>query len=149
MKIAIGNDHSACELKKHIIKMLEEMGHEIINMGPDEPVPNDDYPAVGEAVGLEVAGKKADLGVLICGTGIGISLAANKVKGVRAAVVSEPVSARLSREHNDANIIAFGARIIGRELALEIVRTFVSTPFSGDERHIRRLEQIADIESRF
>lgn len=148
MKIAIGNDHTACELKRAVIALLEEKGHCIVNMGPDEPDPDDDYPAVGEAVGRAVVGGDADLGVLICGTGVGISLAANKVKGVRAAVCSEPATARLTRLHNDANIIAFGARIVGRELALDIVRAFVDTEFSGEERHVRRIEQLREIEER-
>ncbi len=148
MKIAIGNDHTACELKKSVIAFLEEKGHGVINMGPDTPDPDDDYPAVGEAVGRTVVAKEADLGVLICGTGVGISLAANKVKGVRAAVCSDPATARLTRLHNDANIIAFGARIVGRELALDIVRAFVDTEFSGEERHIRRIAQLTEIENR-
>ena len=110
--IGIGNDHAAVEMKNQIKEFLEEKGYQVINYGTDSDE-SCDYPEYGEKVGRAVAEGKVDAGVLICGTGIGISIAANKVKGVRAAVVSEPVSARLTKEHNNANIIAFGARIVG------------------------------------
>jgi ribose 5-phosphate isomerase B len=148
MKIAIGNDHAAGELKTEIIDLISSMGHEIIDVGAPigEPV---DYPIPGEKVGRLVASHGADLGVLICGTGVGISLAANKVKGVRAAACSDTATARLIREHNDANVIAIGARIVGSELAKDIIKTFLTTDFSGDERHRRRLELISRLEEHF
>ena len=147
MKIAIGNDHAAAELKPVIMELLTEMGCEIINCGPDgtEPI---DYPIPAEKVGRMVADHEVDYGVLICGTGIGISIAANKVNGVRAAVCSEPTSARLTREHNNANILAIGARIVSDELAKDIVRTFLTTEYSNGERHERRLALLHEIEKR-
>ncbi len=147
MKIAIGNDHAAGALKPVIMELLTEMGCEIVNCGPDgtEPI---DYPIPAEKVGRMVADHEVDYGVLICGTGIGISMAANKVKGVRAAVCSEPTSARLTREHNNANILAIGARIVSDELAKDIVRTFLTTEYSNGERHERRLALLHEIEKR-
>lgn len=147
MKIAIGNDHAAGALKPVIMELLTEMGCEIVNCGPDgtEPI---DYPIPAEKVGRMVADHEVDYGVLICGTGIGISMAANKVNGVRAAVCSEPTSARLTREHNNANILAIGARIVGDELAKDIVRTFLTTEYSNGERHERRLALLHEIENR-
>lgn len=148
MKIAIGNDHAAGELKTQIMELIEGMGHELLDVGAaiGEAV---DYPIPGEKVGRLVASGEADLGVLICGTGVGISLAANKVKGIRAAAVSDTATARLIREHNNANVIAIGARIVGSELAKDIVRTFLTTDFSGEERHQRRIDLITAVEERF
>ena len=147
MKIAIGNDHAAGALKPVIMELLTEMGCEIVNCGPDgtEPI---DYPIPAEKVGRMVADHEVDYGVLICGTGIGISMAANKVNGVRAAVCSEPTRARLTREHNNANILAIGARIVSDELAKDIVRTFLTTEYSNGERHERRLALLHEIEKR-
>jgi ribose 5-phosphate isomerase B len=147
LKIAIGNDHAAVQMKKDISKYLEEKGYEIINFGTDtdESV---DYPLYGQRVAEAVKAGKADVGVLICGTGIGISLAANKVPGIRAAAVSEPVSARLAREHNNANIIAFGARIVGLEEAKAIVDAFLGAEFLGG-RHSKRVSMIEDIEKKY
>ena len=148
MKIAIGNDPAAGELKPVIIDLIKELGNEIIDVGvaAGEAV---DYPIPGEKVGKLVASGEADLGVLICGTGVGISLAANKVKGIRAAAVSDTATARLIREHNNANVIAIGARIVGAELAKDIIKTFLTTDFSGEERHQRRIDLISDVEERF
>ena len=147
MKIEIGNDPAAGALKPVIMELLTEMGCEIVNCGPDgtEPI---DYPIPAEKVGRMVADHEVDYGVLICGTGIGISMAANKVNGVRAAVCSEPTSARLTREHNNANILAIGARIVSDELAKDIVRTFLTTEYSNGERHERRLALLHEIEKR-
>ncbi len=148
MKIAIGNDHAAGELKTQIMELIDGMGHELIDVGAPigEPI---DYPIPGMRVGRLVAAGEADLGVLICGTGVGISLAANKVKGIRAAAVSDTASARLIREHNNANVIAIGARIVGSELAKDIIRTFLTTDFSGEERHQRRIDIISQLEDDF
>ena len=148
MKIAIGNDHAAGELKQVIIDLIKELGNDVIDVGAPigEPI---DYPIPGEKVGRLVAAGEADLGVLICGTGVGISLAANKVKGIRAAAVSDTATARLIREHNNANVIAIGARIVGAELAKDIIKTFLTTDFSGEERHQRRIDLISDVEERF
>lgn len=146
MKIAIGNDHAALELKKVIKAYVEEMGHEVVDFGT-HTTDSCDYPVYGEKVARAVANKECELGILICGTGIGISLAANKVKGIRAAVCSESYSARLTRAHNNANIIAFGARVIGEDTAKDIVNAFINTPFEGG-RHQRRIDMITDIENK-
>ncbi len=148
MKIAFGNDHAAGELKPLLLELIGELGHEVIDVGvaAGEAV---DYPIPGEKVGRLVACKEADLGVLVCGTGVGISLAANKVKGIRAAACSDTATARLIREHNNANVIAIGARIVGAELAKDIVKAFLTTDFSGDERHVRRISLITEAEERF
>ena len=145
MRIAIGNDHVGDDLKWHIVKYLEQQGHEVVNFGTDEPASNH-YPIYAEKVAKAVLSGEYDKGILICGTGLGISIAANKVKGIRCAVCSEPVSAELSRQHNDANIIAMGARMIGPVMAEAIVDTFLTTEFSGG-RHSIRVNMIADIEN--
>ena len=143
--IGIGNDHAAVEMKNQIKAFLEEKGYQVINYGTDTDE-SCDYPIYGEKVGRAVASGEVDAGVLICGTGIGISIAANKVKGVRAAVCSEPVTARLTKEHNNANIIAFGARIVGIEMAKEIVSAWLNAEYIGSGRHERRVDMIRKIE---
>ena len=144
MKIAIGNDHVALEMKNHIAKYLQDKGHEIVNFGTDSSE-RCDYPIYGKKVADAVAGGECDIGILICGTGIGISLAANKVKGIRAAVCSDPYSARLTRQHNNANIIAFGARVIGTATAEMIVDEFLAAEYEGG-RHQNRIDMISAIE---
>ena len=140
MKIAIGNDHVGVELKQYLTKHLEGMGHEVVNFGCDSPE-STDYPIYAERVARAVVSGECEKGILICGTGIGISISANKIHGVRCALCSEPVSARLSREHNDANIVAMGARTIGPAMAEAIVDVFLTTGFDGG-RHQRRVDKI-------
>ena len=144
MKIAIGNDHAAVEMKNEIKAYLESKGHEVINVGTDSSE-SFNYPISGYKVGKLVAGKKADLGVCICGTGVGISLAANKVKGIRACVCSDPYTAKMSRMHNNTNIIAFGARVIGIETAKMIVDEWLNAKYEGG-RHDKRVAMITEIE---
>ena len=144
MKIAIGNDHVAVDMKNHITAYLEAKGYELINYGTDSSE-RADYPIYGKRVADAVASGECDLGILICGTGIGISLAANKVKGIRAAVCSEPYSAALTRRHNNANIIAFGARVVGIAMAESIVDAFFDAEFEGG-RHANRVDMITAIE---
>lgn len=146
MKIGIGNDHSAVEMKNQIRKHLESKRYEVVNYGTDS-TESSNYPVYGEAVANAVVSGEVDLGVLICGTGVGISLAANKVNGIRACVCSEPYSARLSREHNNSNIIAFGARVIGIEMAKMIVDEWLSAEYQGG-RHQARVDMITEIENR-
>ena len=146
MKIGIGNDHSALELKAEIVEFLKEKGHEVVDYGT-YTAESCDYPAYGEAVGRAVASGEVEQGILICGTGLGISLAANKVKGVRAAVCSEPYTAKMARAHNNCNILAFGARVVGAELAKMIVETWLNTEFEGG-RHQRRVDMIMEIEGK-
>lgn len=144
MKIAIGNDHAAVEMKYHVVEYLKSKGHEVINVGIDK-VERTDYPIHAEDVAKKVVSGEADRGILICGTGVGISIAANKVHGVRCACVSEPVSARLCRAHNNCNIIAFGARICGFQMAESIVDAFLETEPEGG-RHAERVELIMKLE---
>lgn len=146
MRIAIANDHAAVELKNVIVQHLLAKGHEVINLGTDTKA-SYDYPLAGAKLGLTVREGKADLGIGICGTGVGISLACNKVKGIRAVVCSEPYSAIMSRKHNNANILCFGARVIGEEMAKLIVDEWLKAEFEGG-RHEKRVNMIMDIESR-
>ena len=146
MKIGIGNDHAAVEMKMQIKEFMEGLGHEVVNYGVDTPE-SCDYPEIGERVGNAVASGEVDCAVLICGTGVGISIAANKVNGVRAAVCSDTTTAHLVKEHNNANIIAFGARIVGIETAKDIVKTYLEAEFMGG-RHERRVAMISDIEKK-
>lgn len=141
--IAFGCDHAGFMLKQTVLDYLEKKGYEYKDFGCFDET-SVDYPVYGKKVANAVASGECEKGILICGTGIGISIAANKVKGVRAAHCSDAVSARFTRLHNDANVLALGARIIGPEVALEIVETFLSTPFSGEERHQKRIDQIED-----
>lgn len=144
MKLAIGNDHTAIELKNEIKKHLEEKGIEVIDVGTNSPE-RFNYPVSGYKVGKMVAAGEVDGGVLICGTGVGISLAANKVHGVRACVCSEPYSARLSKQHNNSNIIAFGARVVGPEMAKMIVDEWLNAKYEGG-RHQVRVDMLKEIE---
>lgn len=144
MKVGIGNDHVAVEMKQEIIAYLEQQGHEVVDFGTNTKK-SCDYPVYGAKVANAVVNKEVDCGILICGTGVGMSIAANKVKGIRAVVCSEPYSAKLSKEHNNTNILCFGARVIGVELAKMIVFEWINAKFQGD-RHQRRLDMITDIE---
>jgi ribose 5-phosphate isomerase B len=146
MTIAIGCDHAGIELKKEILSLLQELHLECIDYGTDGPQ-SVDYPDFGEKVSEAVSAGKIEKGILICGTGIGMSIVANKFPGVRASLCNELFTAKMSRLHNDANILVLGGRIVGKDLAKEIVKTWVSTPFEG-ERHTRRLDKISHIEGR-
>lgn len=148
MKIALGCDHAAIKMKNEFAIALSREGHEVIDFGTEDGGAVD-YPDYALPVAEAVASGKADRGILICGTGIGMSIAANKVKGVRCALCSDTFSARACREHNDANVLAFGERVIGPGLAKDIVDIFLTTPFSGAERHARRVEKIAAIEKKY
>ncbi|MCL2188024.1 MAG: ribose 5-phosphate isomerase B [Defluviitaleaceae bacterium] len=147
MKIAIGSDHAAPEMKAQLIAHLQARGIEITDMGA---FPQDEgkyeYPVIGYRTAKAVASGQFDAGVLVCGTGVGISLAANKVKGIRACVCSEPYTARLSKEHNNANIIAIGARVVGAEMAKAIVDAWLDAEFMGG-RHARRVDLINEIDA--
>ena len=146
MKIAIGNDHAAVELKNHIAEYVAKMGHEVVNFGTDTNE-STDYPRYALKVGQAVTSGECDRGIVICGTGIGISIAANKVKGIRCALCGDPCSASLCRQHNNANVLAMGARIIGPTLAESIVDAFLNTEFEGG-RHQRRVNLIHEIEKK-
>jgi ribose 5-phosphate isomerase B len=145
MRVAIGSDHAGYALKQHLISVLEADGHEVLDHGTDseEPV---DYPPICAGVGRAVVAGEADRGIVLGGSGQGEQISANKVRGVRAALCNDLFTARLSREHNDANVLSMGGRIVAPGLADEILRLWLATPFAGG-RHERRVQQIADIES--
>ena len=146
MKIAIGCDHAGLELKREIISLLDDLDIECVDYGTQSPE-SVDYPDIGEKVSEVVSSGETDKGILICGTGIGMSMVANKFPKIRASLCNELFTAKMSRLHNDANILVLGGRIVGKDLAKEIVRTWVSTAFEG-ERHCMRLKKITQIEER-
>lgn len=141
--IVIGNDHAGVELKKEVMAFLQQKGYEVKDFGCYD-TKSVDYPDYAHAVAHAVADGEAEKGIVICGTGIGVCMAANKVKGIRAALCHDVFSAEATRQHNDANVLTMGARVVGPGLALKIVETFVETPFSNDERHIRRINKIEE-----
>lgn len=145
MKIAIASDHGGYDYKQELIPYIESLGHQVLDLGCHGPA-SVDYPDYGIPCAQAVARGEADRGVVICGTGIGISISANKVPSIRCALCTDPVMARLTREHNDANMLAMGGRIIGIELAKGIVQAFLSTEFSGG-RHKTRIDKIAQYEA--
>ena len=142
MRIAIASDHAAWELKSVLAEWLRGEGHEVLDLGTDGPA-SVDYPDFGLALGKAIAENQAERGVALCGSGIGISIAVNRVPQARCALVSEPLSARLAREHNDANVIAMGARLIGPEMAKACITEFLATGFGGD-RHQRRVDKLTN-----
>ncbi len=144
MKVVIGNDHAAIDMKFKIKEYIESLGHEVINVGLDQ-FDYVDYPDYAYKACCKILNGEADVGVLICGTGIGMSIAANKIKGIRAAACSETYSARMAREHNDANVVCFGERVVGIETAKEIVKAFLESKFVGN-KHLERVKKIKDIE---
>ena len=141
--IAMGSDHGGFELKKKLMEHLSERGLEYKDLGTYSSA-SCDYPVYAKAVARAVASGECDRGILICGTGIGVSMTANKVHGIRAALCGDCFSAEATRQHNDANVLCMGARVVGEGLALKIADTFLDTPFSNDERHIRRISMIED-----
>ena len=146
MKIGIGSDHAGFELKQEIISLLSEIGVECIDYGTGGPH-SVDYPDFGEMVSREVSRGELERGILICGTGIGMSIVANKFPGIRASLCNDLFTAKMSRLHNDANILVIGGRIVGRDLAREVVRVWFSTDFEAG-RHIKRLDKIVQIEGK-
>ena len=148
MKIAIGADHGGYPLNEHIIEILQSAGHEIEDFGTHDGTQPDDYPDYAVKVGEAVRDGRAECGIIICGSGVGASVAANKLRGVRAALCGDTYSAHQSREHDDCNVLCLGARVVGVEVATEIVHAFVDARFTGEERHQRRLDKMLDIERR-
>ena len=145
MKIAIGCDHGALDLKNAMIAHLEKQGHEVVNFGTDT-LDSCDYPDFAAPAAKAVAAGECDKGIVLCTTGIGVSIAANKVNGIRCALLSDLMSARMTREHNDTNMMAIGAAVVGQGLALEIMDTWLATEFSHGPRHQRRIDKIAALE---
>ncbi len=147
MRIAIGSDHAGFHLKKNLLGVLRDDGHEVVDVGTDSDQAVD-YPDFTEAVAVAVRGHEVDRGVMICGSGVGASVAANKVQGIRAAVCHDTYSAHQGVEHDDMNVLVLGARIVGVSLATELVDAFLGATFSGDERHLRRMAKVARLEAR-
>jgi ribose 5-phosphate isomerase B len=146
MRISIAADHGGYPLNEVVIEELRASGHEVEDFGTHDGTRSDDYPDYAAAVGSSVQSGRADVGILICGSGVGASVAANKLRGVRAALCGDTYSAHQSREHDDCNVLCLGARVVGRELALDIVRSFLTARFTGEERHRRRLKKIQALE---
>ena len=148
MRIALGSDHAGFEMKGGLAKLLGELGHQVVDVGTNstEPV---DYPDFAEAVGKAVLKGRADRGVLICGSGVGASVAANKMRGIRAGLCHDTYSAHQGVEHDDMNILVLGSRVIGFALAQEIVTAYIGAKFSNEERHVRRLGKVKAMEARF
>ncbi len=144
MKIAIGSDHAGFSYKGKISKILRDRGFDVLDLGTDSP-DSTDYPTYAEAVARKVSAGEADRGILVCGSGIGVAITANKVAGVRAANCLTPEMARLAREHNDANVLTIGERLVDADLLSEIIETFIKTPASPVERHRRRVELIHEL----
>jgi ribose 5-phosphate isomerase B len=147
MKVALGSDHAGLDLKTSLKEELQKQGYELIDCGACTP-DMVDYPDYAEKVCALVRSKEAEFGILVCGTGIGISIAANKQKGIRAALCVNEFMARMARQHNDANVLALGGMVIGKPLGLAIAETFLKEPFSGGERHIRRIRKIMAFEEK-
>ena len=147
MRIAVGADHGGFPLNERVIEELSKAGHDITDFGTHDGSIADDYPDYARKVGQAIQQGRAEIGILICGSGVGAAVAANKLKGVRAALCGDTYSGHQSREHDDCNVLCLGARVIGVELALEIVRAFVAAEFTGEERHLRRLKKVAEMES--
>lgn len=148
MRVALGVDHGGFPLKDVVVRELERLGHEVVDKGTFSEAPVD-YPDFSEAVALSVVSGEAERGVIVCGSGVGASVAANKIAGARSSVCHDTYSARQGVEHDDMNVLALGARVIGPELAVELVRAFVGATFSKEERHVRRLNKVLAIESRY
>lgn len=147
MRIAIGGDHRGFELKDQLVAQLSGAGHAVTDLGTHSTDPVD-YPDYAAAVADAVAGRKADRGIIICGSGAGAAIAANKIRGVRAVQCSDTYTAAQSVEHDDANVLALGARVVGDAVAWEVVAAFLDAEFSGEARHVRRLEKVNALEER-
>src|SRR5687768_15417438 len=148
MRIALAADHAGYVLKNELKDRLSAQGHEVRDLGTDSPAPVD-YPDSAEAVAAAIRGGQVERGIIVCGSGAGVSIAANKFPGVRAAVVHDVYTAHQAVEHDDMNVLCLGARVVGANLAREIVDAFLKANFSGEERHLRRLAKIHDFEDRF
>jgi ribose 5-phosphate isomerase B len=146
MRVAVASDHAGFELKEVVRAQLAATGHTVLDLGTDSPTKPDDYPDFARAIGEAIVTGKADRGVLVCGSGVGASVAANKVPGVRAGLCHDHYSAHQGVEHDDMNVLVLGARVIGVEPAKELVSAFLAAKFTGEERHARRLKKVIEIE---
>jgi ribose 5-phosphate isomerase B len=146
MIVAIAFDHAGVPLRERLLAVLAQEGHEALDLGTDRPAPPVDYPEKALAVGRAVVSGQAQRGIVVCGSGAGVSVAACKIRGVRAATVHDTYTAHQAVEHDDLNVLCLGGRVVGVEVAAEIVRTFLGASFSGEERHVRRLAEVREIE---
>ncbi|HLH04669.1 MAG TPA: ribose 5-phosphate isomerase B [Bryobacteraceae bacterium] len=146
MKISIGADHAGFDMKRDLIQYVEKLGHQVHDVGTYEPGKPDDYPDYAALVAEEVRSGQADRGILVCGSGVGVSVAANKFKGIRAAMCHDHYSAHQGVEHDDMNVLVLGARIIGQMMAQDVTQAFLGAKFSNEERHVRRLNKVKGIE---
>jgi ribose 5-phosphate isomerase B len=146
MKIAVAADHGGVPLNEIVIEELRRLGHDVVDLGGHDANNGDDYPDYAEAIGRKIASGEVERGVLICGSGVGASVAVNKIRGVRGGLCHDTYSAHQGVEHDNCNVLCLGARVVGRELALELVRAFVGARFTGEARHQRRLEKVLAIE---
>ena len=147
MRIAVAADHAGYPLNVRVIEELRQAGHDVSDFGTHDGSIPDDYPDYAKLVGEAVQTNAAEIGILICGSGVGAAVAANKLRGIRAALCSDTYSAHQSREHDDCNVLCIGSRVVGVELALDIVRSYVAAKFTGEERHLRRLAKIKAMEN--
>jgi len=147
MRIAIGADHAGYDLKNYLCEKIESMGNSIVDVGAHTLDPDDDYPDFAKAVGKQVSSQESDRGILVCGSGVGASIAANKIVGIRASICHDIYSAHQGVEHDDMNVLCIGALVVEKNLALELASNFIKAKFSGKERHIRRLNKVFELES--
>lgn len=148
MRVVFGSDHAGFDLKQEILKYVQDLGHEVVDIGTHSTAPSD-YPDYAEALAIALINKQADRGILICGSGVGASVAVNKIPGIRAGVCHDCYSAHQGVEHDDMNVLVLGARVIGSELARDLSAVFLKATFSGDERHLRRLAKVQQIEKKY
>jgi ribose 5-phosphate isomerase B len=146
MKVALAADHAGYDLKNYLRDVAQKLGHEVADLSSGPPKPDDDYPDFAKLLATAIASGQAERGILICGSGVGVSVAANKVRGIRAAVCHDTYSARQGVEHDDMNILVLGARVIGSALAAELVKAFLQAAFTNEPRHVRRLEKVKRLE---
>ncbi len=146
MKVAVAFDHRGVKIRERILDLLAELGHEVLDLGVDAPEPRVDYPDKAREVGEAVRGDEAERGILVCGSGVGASVAANKVRGIRAGLCHDGYSAHQGVEHDDMNVLCLGSEVVGAELAAELCRAFLAARFDGGERYVRRLEKVEDME---
>jgi ribose 5-phosphate isomerase B len=148
MRVALGSDHAGFEMKQSLLTYVRDLGYQVLDVGPDSPAPVD-YPDYAEAVGIAIVNNEADRGIMICGSGVGASVAINRIPGIRAATCHDCYSAHQGVEHDNMNVLVLGARIIGDQLAHDLVKTFLGAEFSGEERHLKRLAKVKKLETKY
>lgn len=148
MRVVLGSDHAGFEMKQSLLVYVQDLGYQVLDVGPDSPSPVD-YPDYAEAVGMAIVNNEADRGIMICGSGVGASVAINKIPGIRAATCHDCYSAHQGVEHDNMNVLVLGARIIGDQLAYDLARLFLGAEFSGEERHLQRLAKVKKLESKY